>query len=136
MTPIVSLSRFTGLALAAAVAWVPLAAPVHVHESRGHGHHRAVIHRHSQAHGGGHDGPNHHGVFERHDEAQVRTLSSVFIVPNAPWVPSPLPLQAAQVIEEPIIQAAHPIADFVELVIHGPPRAPALFRGPPVSPAL
>jgi hypothetical protein len=109
---------------------------VHVHESQGHGHHRAVIHRHSQTHGGGHDVANHHGVFERGHDAQVRTLSSTFIIPNAPWVPSAPPVQAAQVIDEPIIQVAHPIADQVELLIHGPPRAPTFFRGPPVSPAL
>jgi hypothetical protein len=135
MTSIVSLSRLTGVALAAAVAWVPLAGPVHVHESRGEGHHRAVIHRHSDTHGGSHQAANHHGVFEE-NHAQVRTLSSVFVVPDAPPGPSAPQVQAAPRLDVPVMPVLHPVADHVELLIHGPPRAPAFFRGPPVSPAF
>ena len=135
MTPIVSLSRLTGFALAAAVASVPLAGPVHVHESRGDGHHRAVIHRHSDTHGDSHHAANHHGVFEE-SHAQVRTLSSVFVIPDAPQGPGAPAVQAAPPLGVPIIRVLPPVADHVELLIHGPPRAPTFFRGPPVSPAL
>jgi len=136
MTLIVCLSRLNGLALALAVGWAPLAAPVHVHESGDHAaHHRAVIHRHSEPHGGSHHAANHHGVFEESD-AQVRTLSSVFVIPEAPPGPSAPEVQAAPLLPVPVIPLLHPVAAYVELLIHGPPRAPALFRGPPVSPAL
>jgi hypothetical protein len=135
MTAIVSLSRLTGVALAAAMAWVPLAAPAHVHESRGDGHHRGVIHRHSETHGGSHHAANHHGVFEE-SHAQVTTVSSAFLLPAAPPVPGAPPAEAAPTVDVPIIRTAHPITDHVDLLIHGPPGAPASFRGPPVSPAL
>jgi hypothetical protein len=135
MTPIVSLSRVTGFALAAALAWVPLAGPVHVHESRGDGHQQAIIHRHSDTHDDSHHAASHRGVFEE-SHAQVRTLGSVFVIPDAPPGPSAPAVQAAPPLDAPIIPVLHPIADHVELLIHGPPRAPAFFRGPPVSPAL
>jgi hypothetical protein len=133
----VSLSRLTGLALAAATGWIPLAAPVHVHAGGGHaGHHRAVIHRHTEAHGGSHHhAANHHGVFEGSD-AQVRTISSVFVIPDAPPDPGAPPAEAAPKLELPVVAVLNPLADQVELLIHGPPRAPVGYRGPPVSPAL
>jgi hypothetical protein len=137
ITPIVSLSRLTGLALAVAIGWIPLAAPVHVHAGGDHaGHHRATIHRHTEAHGGSHHhAAKHHGVFEQSD-AQVRTISSVFVIPDAPPGPGAPLSEAAPTFEVPVVPVLHPVADHVELLIHGPPRAPALFRGPPVSPAL
>jgi hypothetical protein len=133
----VSLSRVTGLALAAAIAWIPLAAPVHVHAGGGHaGDHRALIHRHTDGHGGSHHhAAKHHGAFEESD-AQVRTISSVFVIPDAPPDPGPPPAEAAPKVEVRVVRVLNPIADHVELLIHGPPRVPVGFRGPPVSPAL
>jgi hypothetical protein len=137
ITPIVSLSRLTGLALAVAIGWIPLAAPVHVHAGGDHaGHHRATIHRHPEAHGGSHHhAAKHHGVFEQSD-AQVRTISSLFVIRDAPPGPGAPPAEAAPPFEVPVVPVLHPVADHVELLIHGPPRIPGLLRGPPLSPAL
>jgi hypothetical protein len=133
--PVVYLSRLTGLVLIAAIGGIPLAPPEHVHESHDPGHHGAVAHRHVEAHGGFHHVANHDGVFDD-DDAQVLTLSYVFVIPPAPAVISAPTVQAVVTLEPPVIRTLQPPADYVELVIHGPPRAPASFRAPPSFLAL
>jgi hypothetical protein len=123
------------LALAAAIAWIPLAPPEHVHEGDDHGHHRAVVHRHAEAHGAGHHVVNHDGVFDD-DDAQILTLNPVFGVPGTPVVLKASPAREAVTLEPPITQISHRRVDTVESMIHGPPRAPASFRAPPPFLAL
>jgi hypothetical protein len=124
-------SRLTGVALTVAIGWVPLAPPEHVHESREDEHHHgAVIHRHSEAHGGVHHVANHHDSFDDND-ARVLNINFVFVMPATPMVMGVPPVQAAVMLEFPVIRPQRPLVDEVELLIHGPPRAPASLRAPP-----
>ena len=125
----VSLSRVTGFVLIAAIGGIPLAPPEHVHESHHPEHHGAVAHRHVEAHSALHHVANHDGVFDDDDD-EVLTLSCVFIR-VAPVQLSAPPAQAPVRLEPPVVRTSPLPPDYVELVIHGPPRAPTSLRAPP-----
>ena len=75
---------------------------------------------------------SHHDTFDDND-AQVLNISVVFVVPGAPMVIGVPAEQPAVTLEFPVIQPQRPVVDEVELLIHGPPRAPASLRAPPSS---
>ncbi len=133
----VLVSRLTGVVvLTAAIGVVPIAPPEHVHETREEGHHhQLVVHRHSQAHGASHHSAEHEGLLED-DDGPVLVLPATYTVPPAPNGAIAAPSTVVRLIEPPSVKSLHRPADFVEQLIHGPPRAPASPRAPPFSPAL
>jgi hypothetical protein len=132
--PDVSLVRLTGFVLAVAIGWIPLAPPEHVHEGHEAGHHSVLVHRHSAPHVELHRAA-HDGVLDD-DDAPVLTLSAVFTLPLEPVFPTAPLAQAIATIDPPEAAALDATIDHVELLIHGPPRAPASLRAPPSSLAL
>jgi hypothetical protein len=127
--------RLSGRLLALAVAVLPLAPPEHVHEVEENGHHEIVVHRHSQAHGLPNHAASQDGVFDHGDDLPV-TLTTAYIVPTAPALVGAAPSVAFAIIEPPAPRTFHRAAEYVELLIHGPPRAPASLRAPPSLPAV
>lgn len=106
--------------------------PEHVHEAEEQGHVQAVVHRHL---------PDH-GLFERHSdhratvdhgEDPVLTLSSVYNLP-VPFVMVAPVLRVEAQIEPPEPRRLERASTDVEILIHGPPRAPAGLRAPPAIP--
>jgi hypothetical protein len=69
------------------------------------------------------------------DDSVVATVDGVFIAPAAFVLLAPdLPIES--VVPPPAaVTARRPVA-FVERLIHGPPRAPTLLRGPPSTSRL
>ena len=62
----------------------------------------------------------------------VATLDQDYTVPAAVHLAAPLAIQVAILpAPSPTIRVGH--VEFVEHLIHGPPRAPTLQRGPPSS---
>ena len=128
------LFRVSGAVLAAAIGLGPIVPPEHVHETEEHGHHRMVVHRHAEAHRLFVPPGAHREVHE--DDDPVLTLTPLFTVPAAPAV-SPASSATVIVLPEPPAAAAfHRAGDSREPLIHGPPRAPSLLRGPPSSSRL
>jgi hypothetical protein len=130
--PAVRASRILAGVLGVAIGLLPVAPPEHVHEAEEQGHVHVVVHRHLKTHGILEHQAEHHSTVDD-DDGPVLTLTAVYTVPvPAPPVTSPPPVPSA-VIEPPKVQAvARPFAD-VELLIHGPPRAPTPPRAPPSS---
>ena len=117
------LLRVSGAVLAAAIGLGPIVPPEHVHETEEHGHHRLFV-----------PPGAHREVHE--DDDPVLTLTPLFTVPAAPAV-SPASSATVIVLPEPPAAAAfHRAGDSREPLIHGPPRAPSLLRGPPSSSRL
>jgi hypothetical protein len=125
--------RTLSLALTAALGFVPLMPPEHAHETETDGHRQIVLHQHSEPHAIGHL-PAEHGpgrAFDHPDEP-ILTLSAVYTT-------SPLHVPAAPirtvvaVVQPPQAGVGRASNRFVELLIHGPPSAPAALRGPPAS---
>ena len=127
------LNRLLALAAACAVALLPLAPRVHLHETTDdHGHHAAIAHRHAEEHHR-HAGLPGHGVPELEDEESVATTldpvlarASVFVLA----VPKP---PAVTLLNPPLARTGTVRAVFVERLNHGPPRAPTPLRGPPAT---
>lgn len=127
------LPRVLASVLSFAIGLLPLAAPEHVHERDDHGHARVVVHRHV---------PDH-GFLEHHredqaslddDDAPVLTLTTVYIVRGS--VPLATPERSAStLIEPPERKKVERVLTKFDIPIHGPPRALAGLRAPPISPA-
>jgi hypothetical protein len=128
-----SASRLLAGVLGAALGLLPVAPPEHVHEGEEHGHTHVVIHRHVQP----------HAILDRHhadrhpelkdDDGPVLTLTAIYTGPLAPFAAIP-PRVVGVLIEPPTLRAIErPFAD-VDLLIHGPPRAPTPPRAPPPFP--
>ena len=130
--PHVKVSGLLAGVLGAALGLLPVAPPEHAHEAEEQGHIHVVIHRHL----------NPHGLLEQHaehystvgdDDGFVVTLSTVYNVP-APVVVAGPPRIERERIEPPTPRRiVRPPAD-VDILIHGPPRAPTPPRAPPLSP--
>ena len=119
--------------LSLAVGLPPVAAPEHVHERENDGHAERVVHRHAPPHGLLEHHREHRGSVED-DDAPILTLTTVYTVP------APLALAAPERVLSSLIEP--PTPDRIdrsqtkfEVPIHGPPRAPSVLRGPPLSPA-
>jgi hypothetical protein len=126
------MSRFLAGVLGAALGLLPVVPPDHMHEAEEHGHVHAFVHRHL----------NPHGVLEHHDadhrptldddDGPVLTLSSIYEVPTSVVVASPPRIVSAWIEPPAPRQPERPLGD-VEILIHGPPRAPTPLRAPPFS---
>jgi hypothetical protein len=131
----VLLFRVSSAVLAAAVGLCPLVPPEHVHDTEEHGHHRLVVHRHADAHPlSAPAGPHRREVHE-HDDP-VLTLTAVFTIPGSQAVSPPSAVSVVVLPEPPVAAAFHRAGDSREPLIHGPPRAPASPRAPPLSSRL
>ena len=121
----------------AALGLLPLAPPAHVHDTVDEaGHHGLIAHRHAESHGPFEAVPQVRGHEPTHiedPESVVATLDPVFVLPVAP---DPAPPGVIPVPWTGIDDSSHPLArtPFVERQIHGPPRAAAATRGPPLLP--
>lgn len=120
--------------LAGATGLLPVLPPEHVHEAMGtDGGHHAVAHRHSQFHAGNHTSADevHYELALDDEHAPILTLTSVFTAPEG-TLRLLAPVRALVGVVEPPASTCHSRArEFVEHLIHGPPRAPCALRGPP-----
>ena len=127
---VVSVSRSIGLVLAAVLGLAPLAPPEHVHEVEEHGHHQLLVHRHTEAHDASHHSGEHQNVLDE-NETPVLTLTAVYVAPAPPAVLAAPVRVAFTFLDPPVAKSLHPAADYVERLIHGPPRALVSPRAPP-----
>ena len=123
-------SRLIGLVLVAAVAWIPVAPPEHVHEEEEHGRETLLVHRHLAAHPLSHHATHHNRALD-HEDAPVLTLDPVYVIPGTALVISQPPSSAVTMVEPPVGETLRRAREYVERLIHGPPRAPASPRAPP-----
>lgn len=129
--PCVLLRRFFGAVLAAAIGLVPLVPPEHVHEIEDdHGHLELVVHRHAQAHALVADADDHEPRTVDHQNPPIATFDQDYLVPAVAHHPAPATATAA-ILPEPTTARRVGFAGPVERLIHGPPRAPTVERGPP-----
>jgi hypothetical protein len=131
--PDVRLSRLLPLVLTAAIGSIPIAPPEHVHEADDHGDHHAVVHRHAAIHTGLHHAPEHDGILDD-DDGNVVTLDATYIVPLVAALVAPVGALPTQLDQPGYTFAVK--AEYVERLIHGPPRAPTGLRGPPLFSCL
>ena len=127
----VSRCRVLGIVLALAVGGLPIAPPEHVHEVEDHGHEHLLVHRHLAAHTADHHRDGHDGVLDDND-APVLTLDAVYAVPATATLFGAPPSAVIAFIEPPTIRVVSRRVDYVEHLIHGPPRAPTGLRAPPL----
>jgi hypothetical protein len=123
------------LYLTVMMGWSPVAPPEHVHESDDdHGVHHLLVHWHAEGHFEGSHAADHAELGE--SESQTLTLDAAFMLPPSPVHSVPVST-AAIVLDEPTVPATRRVvADDVELLIHGPPRAPTGLRAPPSASRL
>jgi hypothetical protein len=101
----------------------------HVHEVEERGQHRLLVHRHPEMHGTPDASHHHDGVLD-HAERPVATLDAAYLAPPVVQVPAPAASQIAPIAPPPLAPVLR-TPEYVELLIHGPPRAPAGLRAPP-----
>jgi hypothetical protein len=135
--------------LAVLVGALPLVPAEHVHESDVDGHHEVLAHRHAESHVPGRSSHHHddnaaadnaaaegaadstsdHGAFDHSPERAI-TLGVAFMAPVAYVGVVPFTPLIALLPAPPTAVPLGPVAN-VERLIHGPPRTPVGFRGPP-----
>jgi hypothetical protein len=127
-------TRFLAAVLGTAMGLLPIVPPEHVHETEEQGHVHAVVHRHLTPHGIPDSHADHHPSVDDDDDQPVLTLKTIYNVPTAPVVLSPLPSIVTELGEPPAPKRIDQAFADVEILIHGPPRAPTPLRGPPSFP--
>ena len=123
--------RILGIVLALAVGGLSSAPPEHVHEAEDHGHEHLLVHRHLAAHAKDHHQNGHDGVLDD-DGAPVLTIDAVYTVPATTTLLAAPPSVVIALAEPPTINLLSGHPDYVERLIHGPPRAPTGLRAPPL----
>lgn len=124
MAPVFRRERMA-IVLTAAIGSLPIAPPAHVHEVDDHGHEAALVHRHEASHG-----PRHHDGVIAGTEASLLELDDAFIATAITPLGHP-PARLVAVLEPPVIDTRDGPQEYVENLIHGPPRAPSPLRAPP-----
>jgi hypothetical protein len=131
--------RALPVVLTMAVGLLPMAPSEHVHETtEADGHHEVVAHRHVQLHKTDVDvdaQAHHDSASIDHEDTVVATLDSVFTAPNT-YVPQGPALVVVRIFQAPVGRVTPVPVEFIERLIHGPPRAPTALRGPPISLSL
>lgn len=123
------------VALAVLLVVGPALPPEHVHEIEEEGHRALLVHHHFQVHNSLHHDADHAAVVD-HDDAAVMTVAPMFTVPAARTaIAAPAVVRLVRV-DPPAAPPTHRVAEYVDLLIHGPPRAPASLRAPPVAASL
>ena len=119
-----------------ALALLPAAPAEHVHELDEPGHAHVVLHRHLNAHRLL-DHPadtDHRAALDDHD-GPVLTLTAIYNVVARADLNSPLCTAVAWIEPPASGRVYRPLAD-LQILIHGPPRAPTSLRAPPFSPSV
>jgi hypothetical protein len=129
----VRVSHLVARVLGVAMGVFPLAAPEHVHETEDRGHTRALVHRHLPVHGLTEHHSDRDSTTVDHDDDPVLTLSAVYYV-GAPFAMVRPLLSVAARLDPPEPRRIERKTTHVEILIHGPPRAPTGLRAPPCSP--
>jgi hypothetical protein len=128
----VTACRILGLMLAAAIGCLPIAPPEHVHEGLEHGVLHVTVHRHAQFHVAHHEfRASGRAVLDDDDDSAIYQ-DSTYIAPAKVSV-AVRPVSLVLALIQPVAtewQATH--LDYVERLIHGPPRATASLRAPPI----
>jgi hypothetical protein len=135
---VVNLSRLLAGALAAALGLLPVAPPEHVHEAEEEGHSHVVVHRHPAPHGILEHHADHGSAPEVEDndhDGPAFTLTADYVVPVSSAAVAVRPQAVSVLLEPPKPVFFERVFADVELLIHGPPRAPTGLRAPPFSPA-
>ena len=115
--------------MAVAIGWLPIVPPEHVHED--HADHHLIVHRHANAHAlSPRPAAAHHSVDD--DDGPVLTLDATYMVPTVLTVAAGPAVLTVAVIDAPAAGTLYRTRDFVQRLIHGPPRAPVSLRGPPL----
>ena len=127
-------SRLLAGLLGVVMGVFPIAPPEHMHESEEEGHVHVVVHRHLPVHPLVAHHSDHHPATVDHDEGPVLTLSSVYKIPSTVVILGPTQTVTTHV-EPPQPQRLERSWADVEILIHGPPRAPTGLRAPPFIPA-
>lgn len=120
--------------LAIATGLLPVAPPEHMHEAEEQGHVHAIIHRHLKPHGILEHHAEHQSTLDD-DDGPALTLTTIYTVPAPVALTSPVRIVSAWIEPPPPALFERPSAD-VDILIHGPPRAPTPPRAPPVSPTV
>ena len=129
--PHVKASRTLAAVLGAAMGLLPLAPPEHAHEEQETGQPHVVVHRHLNLHG---IQPHHQKQSTiDHDEDPILTLTAVYNVPPQPEIAGPA-LTARAPFQPLALGRTEASFIDVEILIHGPPRAPTPPRAPPSFP--
>jgi len=126
--------RVAGALVAAVLAVAPLLPAQHVHEAEEHGHVHRLVHQHLSPHA-----VLPEAGFRRHvegDDEPILTLSAVFTIPAPVFAVSAPPVDVVAFVDPPAVPSFHRHVQYVEPLIHGPPRAPASPRAPPSLPAV
>ena len=126
--PNVRLTGLLAIVLSTAIGSIPIAPPEHVHEADEHGDHHVVVHRHAAVHTGLHHAVEHDGVLDD-DDGTVLTLEAIYVVPSVVALVAPLGTLPTQLEQPGYTFVAK--TQYVERLIHGPPRGPTSFRAPP-----
>jgi hypothetical protein len=121
--------RFFGVLLSLALGWLPMAPAEHVHETEEHGQLHLVVHRHL-AHHSVHHADDRDRVLDD-DDAPILTFTAVFLVPRDAS-PIPVPAITGIVIAAPASPARQRTPERLAPFPHGPPRATASLRAPPL----
>jgi hypothetical protein len=129
----VKMSGFLAVALGASLGLLPIAPPEHMHEEEEQGHLHAVVHRHLAPHGILEHPAGHQSTLDD-DDGPVLTLTTIYTVPPVLTLAAPQPIMVGAV-EPPPPRLLEPVAADIEILIHGPPRAPTPPRAPPSLPA-
>ena len=125
-------SRFLAAALGAALGLLPVAPPEHVHEAEEHGLVHVVVHRHLKPHAILEHRADDHSTVDD-DAGPALTLNTIYTVPVPLAFVSPARIAGAWLEPPAPRRVERPFAD-VDILIHGPPRAPTPPRAPPVTP--
>jgi hypothetical protein len=124
--------RASAAVVVACLALAPLLPAQHVHEADHHGHGR-VAHQHLSPHHVA--APEAPGQHVESDDEPILTLTSVYTVPPPQGAVAP-PVDVVALLAQPPIAIVRRHTQYVEPVIHGPPRAPTSLRAPPFTPAV
>lgn len=130
----VPFSRGLSIVLATAIGAMPVAAPAHVHETTTpDGHHQALTHRHADSHVGHTSEPDNNPVTLEDARSVVATLEVAFALPSGAYRPVVSVEAVAAVLPDDVEPLLAVPCEFIERLIHGPPRAPTSPRGPPAQ---
>jgi hypothetical protein len=128
-------SRGFSLVLVAAIGAMPVAPPVHVHETTTpEGHHEALTHRHLSSHVGHVAQLDHDRATLEDADSVVATLDIVFAPPGGGHFPPAPPPTVMVLLRDTVEPIRFGSPEYIERLIHAPPRAPTDVRGPPATP--